>query len=219
MTTPTVTRTAFLAGLAGFGAIAVAMPASAARDAAAETYVQQNASEAFRILGDRNVTPEQRQQTFNTLIRQFSDMDYIAVWVVGRYSVQLRADPTLRQQWIDAFKNFAVATYEDQLGAYNGAAVHVTGSNLHANDIIVSTDITPRGQRAQQVQWRLRRSGNVWRVLDISLTFEGGNQLWAAQQQQLDFLAFLDAHHGDIRALIAHINQVTETLRRHNASR
>jgi phospholipid transport system substrate-binding protein len=212
-----LTRTAFLSALAGVGMIAVAPNASAARDTAAETYVQENAAAALRALGNRAVSQAERRQTFDQLMRQFSDMERIALFVIGRYGAQLRADPALRQQWVNTFKDYAVAVYEDQLQAYSGSAIRVTGSleRIPGRDIVVNSEIMPRGQRALPVQWRLLRSGDAWKVFDVSLIFDGGNQIWLAQAQQLDFLATLDQNHGDIRGLIARVQQTTASLRQH----
>ena len=217
MTTPSLTRTAFLTALFGAGALATAPSALAARDTAAETYVQQNASQALQTLGNRGVSAAERRRLFDVLMRQFSDMDRIAMFVVGRYSTQLRGDPALRQQWVNTFKDYAVAVYEDQLTAYSGSNIRVTGSTerIPGRDIVVNSEITPRGQRALPVQWRLLRSGDAWKVFDVSLIFEGGNQIWLAQAQQLDFLSQLDQNHGDMRGLIARVRETTASLRQH----
>ena len=217
MTTPSLTRTTFLTALFGAGMLACAPSAFAARDTAAETYVQQNASQALQTLGNRGVSGAERRRLFDVLMRQFSDMDRIALFVLGRYSGQLRADPTLRQQWVNTFKDYAVAVYEDQLTAYSGSNIRVTGSTerIPGRDIVVNSEITPRGQRPLPVQWRLLRSGDAWKVFDVSLIFEGGNQIWLAQAQQLDFLSQLDQNHGDIRGLIVRVQQTTASLRQH----
>ena len=220
MTTPTLTRTAFLTALVGAGMLATAPNALAARDTAAETYVQQNASQALQTLGNHGVSAAERRRLFDVLMRQFSDMDRIALFVLGRYSTQLRADPALRTLWVNTFKDYAVAVYEDQLQAYSGSNIRVTGSTerIAGRDIVVNSEITPRGQRPLPVQWRLLRSGDAWKVFDVSLIFEGGNQIWLAQAQQLDFLSQLDQNHGDIRGLIARVQQTTASLRQHAAA-
>ena len=220
MTTSSLTRSAFLTALFGAGMLATAPNAFAARDTAAESYGQQNASQALQTLGNRGVSGAERRRLFDQLMRQFSDMDRIAMFVVGRYSTQLRADPALRTQWVNTFKDYAVAVYEDQLTAYSGSAIRVTGSTerIPGRDIVVNSEITPRGQRALPVQWRLLRSGDAWEVFDVSLIFEGGTQIWLAQAQQLDFLSQLDQNHGDIRALIARVQQTTASLRQHAAA-
>ncbi|MFZ2030707.1 MAG: ABC transporter substrate-binding protein [Vitreimonas sp.] len=220
MTTPPLTRTAFLTALLGAGMLATAPEAFAARDSAAETYVQQNASQALQTLGNHGVSVAERRRLFDQLMRQFSDMDRIAMFVVGRYSTQLRADPALRTLWVNTFKDYAVAVYEDQLTAFGGSNIRVTGSTerIAGRDVVVNSEISPRGQRPLPVQWRLLRSGDAWKVFDVSLIFDGGNQIWLAQAQQLDFLSQLDQNHGDIRGLIVRVQQTTASLRQHAAA-
>jgi phospholipid transport system substrate-binding protein len=211
-----ITRTAFLAGLAGAGLFAAAPAAHAARNSEAERYVQENASSALRTLGDRAVSAAQRRQTFNALMAQFADMPRIANYVLGRYSGQLRADPALRAEWTRAFQDYSIAIYEDRLERFSGSAIRVTGSTerIAGRDVIVTSEIQPRtaGDRPMIVQWRLLRSGSAWNVVDVSLLLDG-NQIWLAQQQQRDFLAQLDANNGDIRGLMGELRTLTASMR------
>jgi len=215
VTARTLTRAAFLASFFAAGAIAAAPEAHAARNADAEQYVQENASAALRTLGDRAASAAQRRSTFNTLMQQFADMPRIANYVLGAHGRQLRADTTLRTQWTSTFQDYAIAVYEDRLQRYSGSAIRVTGSieRIAGRDVIVQSEISPRsGGRAMPVEWRMLRTGNAWKVVDVSLIVEG-NQIWLAQQQQRDFGAALDRNNGDIRALMASIRQQTATMR------
>jgi phospholipid transport system substrate-binding protein len=216
VTTPkTLTRTAFLSGVLSAGLLAVAPAAHAARNTDAESYVQQNAASALSTLGDRNLSSTQRQQTFNRLMAQFADMPRIAHFVLGRYGAQLRSDATLRSEWTRTFQDYAIAVYEVRLGSFSGSAIRVTGSieRVPGRDVIVTSELAPRDSgRAMRVQWRLLRSGEAWKVVDVSLILEG-NEIWLAQQQQRDFLAQLDRNNGDIRALMTTIRGQTASMR------
>ncbi|MBC7770505.1 MAG: ABC transporter substrate-binding protein [Phycisphaerales bacterium] len=209
------TRAAFIAGLLGASVFAIASPAHAARNAAAEQYVQENAAAALRTLGDRSISSSQRRQTFDRLMAQFADLPRIANFVLGRYGAQLRTDAALRSEWNETFREYSIAVYEDRLDSYSGAGIRVTDSveRVAGRDVIVSSEITPRGgNRPLPVQWRLLRSGNGWKVVDVSLILEG-NQIWLAQQQQNDFLAVLGRNNGDIRALMTNLRQLTASMR------
>lgn len=211
----TLTRAAFLSGVLSAGLLAFAPSAYAARNAEAESYVQQHASTALRTLGDRSMSSTQRRQTFDRLMAQFADMPRIAHFVLGRYGSQLRADTTLRSEWTGAFQEYAVAVYETRLGNFSGSAIRVTGSTERTpgRDVIVNSELSPRdGGRPVTVQWRLLSSGEAWKVVDVSLVVEG-NQIWLAQQQQQDFLAELDRNNGNIRALIGMIRGQTASMR------
>lgn len=214
MTTRPITRSAFFAGMLGLGLLVAAPDAHAARNADAENYVQENATAALRTLSDTAVGTPQRRAQFDQLMARFADMPRISSFVLGRYGAQLRSDAALRTDWNRTFQEYSIAVYEDRLGRFNGATIRVTDSTerVAGRDVIVTTEMQPRGARAQTVQWRLLRSGNVWKVVDVSLLIEG-NQIWLAQQQQRDFLAQLDRNNGDIRALMTDIRQLTASLR------
>ncbi len=211
----TITRTAFLSGVLSAGLLAVAPSAHAARNSEAESYVQQNAASALRTLGDRSLSSTQRRQTFDRLMAQFADMPRIAYFVLGRYGSQLRSDGALRTEWTRTFQEYAIAVYEARLGNFSGSTIRVTGSieRVPGRDVIVTSELAPRdGGRPMTVQWRLLRSGEGWKVVDVSLIFEG-NEIWLAQQQQRDFLAQLDRNNGDIRALMTTIRGQTASMR------
>lgn len=215
MTKTTYTRAAFLSALVGIATFASAPVALATRNADAETYVQENASAALATLANLQISSSQRQLTFNQLMARFADMPRIANFVLGRYAVQLRADPALRAEWTRSFQDYMIAIYETQLDRYSGGVVHVTGSTerVPGRDVIVLCQITPHGaSRPLPVQWRLMRSGDVWKAVDLSLLIDG-NEIWVGQQQQRDFLAALDRNSGDIRALMASINEQTVAMR------
>lgn len=216
MSVRTLTRTAFLAALASIAAFAAAPPAHAARNAEAERYVQEHASAALAALGDSSLTATQKQETFNRLVTQFSDMPRIAVWVLGRYGAQLRADATLRREWTEAFQTFAITTYEYQLNRLSGSALRVVGSTeLTPNQTVdVTSEITPRGQtRPTTVRWRINRSGQGWKVFDIQLVTDNGDAIWLGQLQQQEFLAQLGSNGGDIRAVLRRVQTQTASMR------
>ena len=211
----TLTRAAFLSGVLSAGLLAAAPAAYAARNTDAESYVQQNAASALSTLGDRNLSSTQRRQTFDRLMTQFADMPRIAHFVLGRYGAQLRADAALRSEWTSTFQDYAIAVYEVRLGNFSGSAIRVTGSveRVPGRDVIVTSELNPRdGGRPMTVQWRLLRTGEAWKVVDVSLILEG-NEIWLAQQQQRDFLAQLDRNNGDIRALMTTIRGQTASMR------
>lgn len=220
MKTHSLTRATFMAAVVGLSLIAVA-PAHAARNADAERYVQENATEALRTLGDRSVPIAQRRQTFNALMTRFGDIPRVASFVLGRYGAQLRSDAALRSEWLAAFQDYSIAVYETQLDRYSGGTIRVTGSveRVPGRDVIVSSEIAPRGAaRPLPVQWRMLRSGNTWKVVDVSLLIDG-NQIWLAQQQQAEFLAFLGRNNGDIRALIGNVRGLTASMRQRAVAR
>jgi phospholipid transport system substrate-binding protein len=220
VTARSFTRAAFIAALAGAGLVAAAPLAHAARDQAAEQYVQQNAARALATLGDRSMSASQRQQTFARLMSEFADMRRISTYVLGRYGSELRSNATLRSEWQRTFQDYAVAVYEDRLERFSGSTIRVIDSRINNSSVDVVSEITPRGQsRPMRVQWRLTRSGDTWKVFDIQLAFEGGNAIWLGAQQQMDFLAILDSNDGDIQALMTRLRGQTASMRQRIVAR
>jgi ABC-type transporter MlaC component len=220
VTARTITRAAFLASLMGAATLAVATPAFAARNADAEQYIQTNASSAMRTLADRSIPAATREQAFNRLMADFTDMPRIASFVLGVHGRQLRTDAALRADWNRVFQEYATAVYEDQLDRYRGSTIRVTGSveRVPGRDIIVASEIVQRTGRAIPAQWRLLRTGNSWKVVDVSLLLEG-NEIWLAQQQQRDFLAVLDRNNGNIRTLIVEVEAMISRMRQRAIAR
>lgn len=215
MSARSITRAAFLATLFSAGMLAVAPPAHAARNAAAERHVQESAQAALRSLSDMSVSSSQRQQTFNRLMSQFADMPRIANFVLGRYGAQLRADAALRAEWNRTFQDYAIAVYEAQLEQYSTSTLRVVNSieRVPGRDVIVVSEMSPRGSsRPLRVQWRMLLTGDTWKVVDVSL-IDNGSEIWLAQQQQRDFLAALDRNSGDIHALITTVRGQTASMR------
>lgn len=216
MNARSLTRAGFIATIASAGLIGVAPAAFAARDSGAEQYVQASAAGALAALGNHHVSADERHTTFQHLIGQLADMPRIAFFVLGRYSSQLRADPQLRADWYRTFEEYSIATYEDKLDTFSDSALRVVGSteNVPGQDVTVISEMTQRGAaRPTRVQWRLLKSGGAWKVTDVALGVSGDTDIWLAQQQQRDFLAALDRNHGDIRALITDVTQLTARMR------
>lgn len=212
--TTSFTRSGAIALLAG-ALVSFAAPAYAARNTAAETYVQTQGSAALQSLANRSQSASARAAQFATLMQRFADVPRIANFVLGRYSAQLRADPALRRDWTAAFQDYCIAVYEDQLDRYRGNALTVTGSveRVAGRDVVVRSTMAPNaGGRALPIQWRILKQGDTWKVVDVSLVLDG-NEIWLAQQQQRDFLAQLDRSNGDIRALITSVRATTAQTR------
>ena len=221
MNARSLTRAAFLATMTGAMLMAAAPAAFAARNPDAEQYVQHSASGALQTLANRAVSSSTREATFQQLMAEFADMPRIANYVLGRYGAALRSDPQLRSDWNRTFQEYSIAVYQDQLNNYSGSVIRVTSSveRVPGTDVIVISEMTQHGQsRPTPVQWRLLRSGNVWKVVDVSLVIDG-NEIWLAQQQQRDFLAALDRSHGNIRGLITDVQAMSARMRARSMAR
>ncbi len=215
MTARTLTRAGFIAAATSALSLAMAPLAEARRDPQAEAYVQTNASTALATISDARLSADERKRQFAVLMDRFSNVSEIAGRVLGPYGRTVFADPQLRADWVAAFREYAFATYETRLARYRGNAVRVVDSNelVAGRRVEVLTHIVPRGEtRPLPVRWRLNRSGESWKVVDVSLVLDGG-EIWLAEQQRQEFLAYLDRNNRDVRALIGAVREMTSSMR------
>jgi phospholipid transport system substrate-binding protein len=205
-------------------AAALATPAHADQKAA-EAYVQEHAPRALAALNDANLTAQSRQTRFAALFEQFADMEEIALFVLGAHAAKLKDDPALKSRWVGAFRDYAMAVYQDQLDQYRSSAIKVTpgGFSRAYNGVahyFVNTQVSDGARNGVRLQWRLTQdSAKGYKVIDVQLRDQSGNAIWLGQQQKRFFEAFLGGKNGDIAALIADVDRQTKTMRARIAAR
>ena len=200
--------TTFKTALASIALVSAA--GLAAADEKTEAYVQENANNVLSSLNAPDVTAEERRAKFQQYMEEFSNLDAVAKFVIGRYSRQFTEDEL--EAYIAAFRTYALAVYEFYFNEYKGQAVEVTGSlDRNARDSIVDTTILRADGEALTVRWRVLQRGGEYQVVDIALNADG-NLIWLAIEQQAQFLSILDQNNGSADALIAKIESMTDEL-------
>ncbi|MEO0817387.1 MAG: ABC transporter substrate-binding protein [Pseudomonadota bacterium] len=179
-------------------------------DARTEAYVEENANEVLKTLNDPALDSTARTEAFSRYMDQFTDLDAVSNFVIGRYAREFSEDELASYR--AAFRTYALAVYENELDRYRGESVEVIGSfDRTARDSIVNTRIPREGGPAMDVRWRVLNRGGEYQVVDVALNIEG-NLLWLAIEQRAQFLALLDRTNGSSDALIAKIEEMTNTL-------
>ena len=185
-----------------------AMPAFA--DANTEEYVRTNANDVLASLNAPGLTAEERREQFQTYMDEFTNLDAVAKFVIGKYSK--RFTPEEMDLYLTTFRNYALVVYEFYFNEYRGRDVKVVGStDRNARDSIVDTEIVRADGQELEVRWRVLNRGGKYQVVDVALTAEG-NLIWLAIEQQAQFLSILDKNNGSVDALIAKIDSMTEEL-------
>ncbi|MAP96182.1 MAG: toluene tolerance protein [Ponticaulis sp.] len=182
-------------------------------DAATESYVAKNANEALVALNDPQLTSTERRAEFQNLMNQFTDMDRVSRFVLGKYAN--RFSESEMNAYNAAYRRYALATYEAQLDQYRGEEIVVTGSvDRSENDSIVET-VIKRPSGDLPVKWRVMKvdpdASAPYQVVDVALELDG-NLLWLALEQRAQFLSLLDRTNGRADALIEKIDEMTERL-------
>ena len=185
-----------------------AFPAFA--DTQTEEYVRTNANDVLASLNAPGLNGEERRAKFQTYMDEFTNLDAVAKFVIGKYSQ--RFTPEEMDAYLKTFRAYALAVYEFYFHEYRGRDVKVTGStDRNARDSIVDTEIVRVDGQELEVRWRVLNRGGQYQVVDVALNADG-NLIWLAIEQQAQFLSILDKNNGSADALIRKIESMTADL-------
>ncbi len=186
----------------------IALLLSMATVARASPSIPQDPTVFIRGLGNRalavlspNVDPGVRQARFQQLYERYFDTPRIARFVLGRY--WWTATPAERQRFASLFEKYVVFAYSARLSAYSGETLRVTGSRPEGDGFLVTSEILhPQGQPSTRVVWRLSRSDEGLKIVDVIVE---GVSMAIAQRQE--FASVIARNGGNIGALLAVMQQ------------
>ena len=185
-----------------------ALPALA--DTQTEEYVRTNANDVLASLNEAGLNGDERRAKFQGYMDEFTNMDAVAKFVIGKYSKRFTAEEM--DAYLTTFRAYALAVYEFYFHEYRGRDVKVTGStDRNARDSIVDTEIIRADGQELEVRWRVLNRGGNYQVVDVALNADG-NLIWLAIEQQAQFLSILDQNNGSVDALITKIESMTDDL-------
>jgi phospholipid transport system substrate-binding protein len=192
--------------LAAVAVMAAVSPAAFA-DKKSEAYVQTNANNVLAVLNDNSLSAEAREKKFGQYMNEFANMPSIARRVIGTNSRSLSEAEF--QRYYKAFETYAMEVYQVHFDQFRGESLRVTGSkdNGPQRSTVESVIKSSQTGKDTKVFWDvlLSNDGKSYRVRDVGIEL-GGSVLWLAQEQQAQFVNYLDRNNGDIDKLIARIN-------------
>lgn len=194
-----------------FVVILAVLPLVTAPGAAAMTadkavgFIDRLGSEAFAILQQPNMTPDQREQAFGQMLHKGFNLDLIARFVIGNH--WHRATPRQREDYLDVFDAFVIKTYARRLGGFTGTGFAITGTFVVGNkgDIIVETRIDRRSGPPIRAGWRVREANGVPKIIDIVVE---GVSMVVTQRQEFAAVT----RRGGIDGLVHALRAQTEKL-------
>lgn len=186
--------------------LAAAAPTALA-DKKSEAFVQANADSVLQVLNDRSLTSEAREKKFGEYMNKFAHMPSIARRVIGVKARSLSEAEFNR--YYKMFETYAMEVYQVHFDQFRGESLRVTGSKDDGPQRSTVESIIKSSQTGKdtKVYWDvlLSNDGKSYRVRDVGIEL-GGSVLWLAQEQQAQFVSFLDRNGGDIDKLIGRIN-------------
>lgn len=186
-----------------------AVPARA--DTGAENFARSNVQRGLAILNNHGIPDSQRRAQFRDFLTTLTDIRRIALFTLG--AARRTASPQETEQFVNAFRDYAVAVYESRLTAYSGQTLKVTGSTERApgDDIVTTILVDPSGHTQGdpiEVDFRVEGSNGHFVVIDASIA-----GVWLALEERDQFTAFLQENRESVPALISHLNALTQRLR------
>jgi phospholipid transport system substrate-binding protein len=94
------------------------------------------------------------------------DLPFMARKAIGRHWDEL-SEPQ-RQAFTDAFVRFTVASYASNFDGFSGQTFQTDGEESSIQDtLLVRTRLTRPGDSDVQLDYRLHRDGDRWRIIDV----------------------------------------------------
>jgi phospholipid transport system substrate-binding protein len=168
--------------------------ASSAEEAA--QFVRDFSSEAIAVLSDSEVSQAQQDQQFRRLLNAGFELEVIGKFVLGRH--WRRASDEERAEFQKVFGDYLIAGYSRQLSAYSGEQLKVgPGQPQGDRGALVSSRIIRPDAEDIRVDWRLRRTGEEWKIIDVIV--EGVSM---ATTYRSEFSAVIGSSGGKVAGLI-----------------
>jgi phospholipid transport system substrate-binding protein len=174
---------------------------------APEQFLKVLAADAIVLLGSEQLDDVQRRGAFRGLLRRGFDLDRVGRFVLGRHWRQ--AKEAERQEFLSLFEDYIVATYARRLGGLSNDSLIVTGHRMIGDGTaLVDSQVSPSPDLRVNVEWRMTRHGDDWRIVDIMV--EGVS---LAMTQRAEFGAVIRAGGGELGLLLDKLRQKTAHLR------
>lgn len=161
-----LSRRGLLAGAAALAVLtALHVPAGAQESPSA--FMDGVGQEVVATFQDDSLDDQERLSRLVSILDKSVDFEIIGRLVTGRYWRQ--ASSAQQQEFIDLFRQFTIQTIASQLRNYGGETYEITGERIvDDRDAVVSSKIVRvRGQPPANVDWRVRRSADGFKIIDV----------------------------------------------------
>jgi phospholipid transport system substrate-binding protein len=187
------------------------LPAQAGTSAQAEAFVQANIQKGLEILGDHKISDTERRSQFRDFLLTLTDAKRTALFTLG--AARRAASPADLNNFVNAFRDYAIAVYQARLSTYSGQTLKVTGSTERApgDYVVTSVLVDPNNSADKQpieVDFRVDGTGNnKFVVLDVSVV-----GVWLAIEERDQFSSFLSQHNDSVPALTKYLRDLAASL-------
>lgn len=110
-----------------------------------------------------------RFDKFDPVITKIYDLPLMTRISVGPQWASLTPDQQAKVT--EAFKKLSIATYASRFDGYGGETFQITGeSPANGGDQIIDTKLVRPNDEPVELNYRLRKSGDDWKIIDVYLS-------------------------------------------------
>jgi phospholipid transport system substrate-binding protein len=183
---------------------AAALPGrAAAQDPAAQQIDALDAAVLEAMRAGKSTTTAERYRQLEPVVTHTFDTPTMIRFAVGPTWPQI--PPAQQQALTTAFRRLTVASYAKNFDSYSGQKFVISPNVVtRGPDKVVSTQILSPGNSPTSIAYRMRQSGDSWKVIDVYYN----NAISQLTTRRSDFATTLSS--GGPTALIAHINALVD---------
>jgi len=192
-----------LAGAGATLAILTASPAALAQAVSADQFVKNYTEDLMETVTKNRQAlindPKKIAELVDTKILPSVNLQRMTALVVGRYWRQ--ATPEQKERLVEEFKGLMIRTYSGAISQVKDLKIEVKPLRTTAeeNDVIVKTQIIrPKGDPIQ-LDYRLEKAGDGWKIFDVNVA-----GLWLVETYRTQFASEISK--GGIDGLIASLS-------------
>jgi len=175
--------------------------------ASASDFVNRLAERVIKILTDKRLDKDGRVRALSRVFLDGFDVRAIGRFVLGRY--WRPASEAERTDYFAVFQDYVVQTYAARFTSYAGESFVVPKAIPDGEEgAIVFSDVGKLGEEPVHVQWRVRRTANGYKIVDVNVE---GISLIVTQREE--FASVLQRHEGKVAALTALLREKIAQLK------
>jgi phospholipid transport system substrate-binding protein len=141
-------------------------PASRAAEREPEQVVRDLADQAVAVLRDQSLSTDQKRSKLENLAHANMDFYTLSRLVLARN--WRRLSKAQQGEFVEEFKRHLSVTYGDRINDYKNESVRVIGERKEPRgDYTVQTKILRGGPGDVEVDYRLRRRDEQWKIIDV----------------------------------------------------
>jgi len=159
-----------------------------------------NADPALKAGDSRRI-----DQLVDGIVMPHVDFQRMTALAVGRSWRD--ATPGQRQQLMDLFRTLLIRTYSGALSQVGDQKVRMKPFRADPadTDVIVRSEVVQPGREPAQLDYRLRKVGDAWKIYDVNVL-----GVWLVETYRTQFAQ--EASAGGVEALIRSLQQKNEQL-------